>query len=176
MVERDGWKPRDKEAAFNAGSQGGSTSGKEAADQQKQESKHFPPDLAQRINDQFMGAQPDSTSFSRLYKYVEGYGTRPQGKWREFLQGLEPRERSDASTIVVHLIRAGYPDIGSVRRAEIEELYEMRYVGSKRAAFIKEMFKEKVKYLKLMRINLPVSPDQSHNKKIYTTFLLSTTP
>src|SRR6266700_3371053 len=33
MVERDGWKPRNKEAAFNEGSQGGNTSGGEASPQ-----------------------------------------------------------------------------------------------------------------------------------------------
>src|SRR5206468_3431363 len=110
-------KPRNKEAMFNAGSQGGSTSGEEAADKKKQKSKPFSPDLAQRINDQFMGALPDSTKLSELYK--PGGGPKSQGQWREFLQGLELRERIEASAVAIGLFRAGHPDIGSVRKAKI---------------------------------------------------------
>ena|SRR6266568_5946704 len=113
----------------------------EASNRRRQKSQSFSPDLAKRINDEFMGALPDSTSLSELYK--PGGGPKSQGQWHKFLQQLEIRERVETSAAAIPLFRAGYSDIGSVRKAEIEELCEIRAIGPKKAAFIKEVFKAK---------------------------------
>ncbi len=111
----------------------------EASNRRRQKSQSFSPDLAQRINDQFMGALPDSTKLSELYK--PGGGPKSRGQWHKFLQQLEIGERINASAAVIPLFRAGYPDIGSIRKAEIEDLCDVSAIGPTKAAFIKEMFK-----------------------------------
>jgi hypothetical protein len=138
MVERGGLKPSNKDYVFNTS--GRNNSGEGAADKKKQKSKGFSLDLARRINEEFMGALPDSTKLSKLYK--RGGGAISRGKWREILQGLETRERTETSAAVIPLFRKDL-DIGSIRKAEIEELCEIPAIGPKKAAFIKEMFKAK---------------------------------
>ena len=86
---------------------------------------------------------PDSTKLEEMYKNVKGRGYRSYGKWGEYLQGFELGVRSGVSAAVLRLIWEGYPDIGSVRKADIENLLEVRGIGLKKAVFIKEMFKAK---------------------------------
>src|SRR6266487_1800249 len=102
MVERDGLKPSNKDYAFNTS--GRNNSGEETEDRKKQNStgmSPFTPELAKKINNEFMGKLPDNTKLDGMYKDVKGIGKRPYGKWHEYLQGLELRERTVASAAVL---------------------------------------------------------------------------
>ncbi len=153
MIGKEGFNLQPFEEKFDAGSSEVNPLENErqvsgVSERKSQEFKLFSLDLAQRINDRFMGALPDNTKLSEFYYKDEHHGIRPRGKWREYLQGLEHNERSITSAVVLRLLREGCPDIGSIRKAEIEELCDIRNIGPKRAAFIKELFKAKEEVVK----------------------------